>query len=227
MDTTPTLLITDATDAQIINETASSSNSTVPSSAALLKTQKIRGQIQFTALCWSLFLLGWNDGSTGPLLLRIKEVYHVGSSWSLIMLFKSGINKIWQLFSFPLFLSNTGWIRDCITYFCILEYGEYALGFFFFFSFVNALGQYNKVFLWVGIYRRSCSQHVSNRYARFREGKWLRFGYEHPQHVNTNAVFIIYFRQLFWDRFYKWPHTQFNHPHPPSLSSWWRISSTD
>ena len=28
-------------------------------------------------LCWSLFLAGWNDGSTGPLLPRIQTVYHV------------------------------------------------------------------------------------------------------------------------------------------------------
>ena len=71
MDATPTL---DATDKS--KETASI-NSIVPSSA-LLKTQKIRGRIQFAALCWSLFLLGWNDGCTGPTLPRIQEVYHVG-----------------------------------------------------------------------------------------------------------------------------------------------------
>ena len=67
MDATPTLTITSPIEET--NGTASS---------ALLKTQKIRGQIQFMALCWSLFLLGWNDGCTGPLLPRIKEVYHVG-----------------------------------------------------------------------------------------------------------------------------------------------------
>ena len=76
MDAAPTLTITGATDE--INRTASS-NSIVPSeSSALFKTQRIRSQIQFMALCWSLFLLGWNDGCTGPLLPRIKEVYHVG-----------------------------------------------------------------------------------------------------------------------------------------------------
>lgn len=32
---------------------------------------------QFLALCWSLFLLGWNDGSTGPLLPRIQKSYDV------------------------------------------------------------------------------------------------------------------------------------------------------
>ena len=76
MDATPTL---DATDASDINETPSSNSIIVPS-RVLLKTQKITSRIQFAALCWSLFLLGWNDGTIGPLLPRIQEVYHVGSS---------------------------------------------------------------------------------------------------------------------------------------------------
>lgn len=46
--------------------------------SVLLKTQKIRGQIQLAALCSSLFLIGWNDGCAGPLLPRIQEAYHVG-----------------------------------------------------------------------------------------------------------------------------------------------------
>ena len=54
-----------------------SSNPIVPSSA-ILKRQKIKGRIQFAALCWSLFLVGWSDACTGPLLPRIQEVYHVG-----------------------------------------------------------------------------------------------------------------------------------------------------
>ncbi|TFY79852.1 hypothetical protein EWM64_g4162 [Hericium alpestre] len=34
--------------------------------------------VQFAALCWSMFMAGWNDGSTGPLLPRIQSVYNVG-----------------------------------------------------------------------------------------------------------------------------------------------------
>ena len=75
MDATPTLDATNDTGSEI-KETPSS-NSIVPS-PSLLKTQKIRGRIQFAALCWSLFLLGWNDGTIGPLLPRIQGVYHVG-----------------------------------------------------------------------------------------------------------------------------------------------------
>lgn len=38
------------------------------------------GRIHFAALCYSSFLNGWNDGSTGPLLPRIEQNYHVGFS---------------------------------------------------------------------------------------------------------------------------------------------------
>ncbi|KAJ3548188.1 hypothetical protein NMY22_g1355 [Coprinellus aureogranulatus] len=37
--------------------------------------QKRAGLIQYLALLFSLFMLGWNDGSTGPLLPRIQAVY--------------------------------------------------------------------------------------------------------------------------------------------------------
>lgn len=47
------------------------SNASQPRANALLS------KIQFASLCWSLFLAGWNDGTTGPLLPRIQEVYHV------------------------------------------------------------------------------------------------------------------------------------------------------
>jgi hypothetical protein len=49
-----------------------------PSSASQLpKEFRRRQNIQFAALCWCLFLAGWNDGSTGPLLPRIQREYHV------------------------------------------------------------------------------------------------------------------------------------------------------
>ncbi|KAJ3731003.1 major facilitator superfamily domain-containing protein [Lentinula guzmanii] len=37
-----------------------------------------REYIQLAALYWCMFLAGWNDGSTGPLLPKIQEVYNVG-----------------------------------------------------------------------------------------------------------------------------------------------------
>lgn len=54
-----------------------SSDNTVPS-PVLSQSQKILARIQFMTLCWTLFLAGWNDGSTGPLLPRLQEVYHAG-----------------------------------------------------------------------------------------------------------------------------------------------------
>ncbi|KDR80372.1 hypothetical protein GALMADRAFT_62046 [Galerina marginata CBS 339.88] len=55
----------------------------VSSSAAnrgLSKLQKRSSMIQFLALCWSIWLVGWNDGSSGPLLPRLQEYYNVGFS---------------------------------------------------------------------------------------------------------------------------------------------------
>lgn len=42
-----------------------------------LRRHVIKARVQFSALCWCMFLAGWNDGTTGPLLPRIQEVYHV------------------------------------------------------------------------------------------------------------------------------------------------------
>lgn len=41
------------------------------------KSLAFRARIQFLSLCWTLFVVGWSDGSTGPLLPRIQSVYHV------------------------------------------------------------------------------------------------------------------------------------------------------
>ncbi|TFK21819.1 MFS general substrate transporter [Coprinopsis marcescibilis] len=40
--------------------------------------QRRLARIQFLTLCWCLFILGWNDGTTGPILPRIGQVYGVG-----------------------------------------------------------------------------------------------------------------------------------------------------
>ncbi|PPQ71763.1 hypothetical protein CVT24_006524 [Panaeolus cyanescens] len=44
----------------------------------LTPKQRRNGWIQFLTLCWCVWLVGWNDGSTGPLLPRIQEYYGVG-----------------------------------------------------------------------------------------------------------------------------------------------------
>ncbi|KZV98102.1 MFS general substrate transporter [Exidia glandulosa HHB12029] len=55
-----------------LNDTSSSAS--VKTTAAELRKE----WIQFVTLCLCLFLAGWNDGTTGPLLPRIQEFYNLG-----------------------------------------------------------------------------------------------------------------------------------------------------
>ena len=41
------------------------------------KREAHRARAQFLALCWTMFMLGWTNGSTGPLLPRIQIYYDV------------------------------------------------------------------------------------------------------------------------------------------------------
>lgn len=41
------------------------------------KKARTKENIQFLMLFWALFSAGYNDGSTGPLLPRIQQVYNV------------------------------------------------------------------------------------------------------------------------------------------------------
>ena len=41
--------------------------------------QQRRVWINFITLCGAIFMNGWNDGTTGPLLPRIQEFYHVSA----------------------------------------------------------------------------------------------------------------------------------------------------
>ena len=52
--------------------------STAPSvSAAQKAVYRRKSLIHFLALCFCVFGMGWNDGTTGPMLPRIQEHYHV------------------------------------------------------------------------------------------------------------------------------------------------------
>ncbi|CAA7270200.1 unnamed protein product [Cyclocybe aegerita] len=65
----------------LANDEAASRNATTTSTAtSRTRKQKIVAHVQFFTLCWTLFLLGWNDGTIGPLLPRIREVYGVGTA---------------------------------------------------------------------------------------------------------------------------------------------------
>ncbi|KAF7324534.1 MFS general substrate transporter [Mycena kentingensis (nom. inval.)] len=58
------------------------------SSPPQTKAQRRTELVQVSTIAWILFLVGWNDGSTGPLLLRIQESYGVGYTiLSLIFVF--------------------------------------------------------------------------------------------------------------------------------------------
>jgi hypothetical protein len=64
--------------AEVKTEPQSRDNKEVQvSSSETSKSFTFRARIQFFSLCWSLFLLGWSDSSTGPLLPRIQSYYHV------------------------------------------------------------------------------------------------------------------------------------------------------
>ncbi|KAF8137341.1 major facilitator superfamily domain-containing protein [Boletus edulis] len=61
-------------------------NDTVP--VVQTKSQRLRARLQFATLCWTLYLAGWNDGTTGPLLPRIQKVYNLNFAVvSLIFVF--------------------------------------------------------------------------------------------------------------------------------------------
>ncbi|KAF9475148.1 MFS general substrate transporter [Pholiota conissans] len=50
--------------------------------------QQNTARIQYVTLLWPMIVAGWNDGTTGPLLPRIQEVYHVNFTIvSLIFVF--------------------------------------------------------------------------------------------------------------------------------------------
>lgn len=72
----------------------------------LSKKEAYTARAQFLALCWSLFLIGWTDGSTGPLLPRIQKFYDVS-----------------QPIPFHAICSQfTGWLRDSVLDFCFGMY---------------------------------------------------------------------------------------------------------
>lgn len=63
-------------DTSVVNDGATSIHS-IPSEKGLFT----RTNLHFVALCWCLFLAGWNDGTIGPLLPRVQGVYDVRVSF--------------------------------------------------------------------------------------------------------------------------------------------------
>jgi len=50
---------------------------TLSQSRSITSVQRQRANIQLVSLGLCLFLVGWNDGTTGPLLPRIQSFYRV------------------------------------------------------------------------------------------------------------------------------------------------------
>ncbi|KAF9552887.1 MFS general substrate transporter, partial [Agrocybe pediades] len=79
---------TDKTDTTVYTTTTPSSvpeASTLDGSAHALtgarhltKEQERNSLIHFITLCWCVWLVGWNDGTAGPLLPRLQQQYNIG-----------------------------------------------------------------------------------------------------------------------------------------------------
>ncbi|KAI0759756.1 MFS general substrate transporter [Irpex lacteus] len=60
------------------NDTESKTVGGAPGVDTESSTVKLLAALQYASLCFTLFLAGWNDGTTGPLLPRMQENYNVG-----------------------------------------------------------------------------------------------------------------------------------------------------
>ena len=77
----------------------------------LSKQEANVARAQFLALCWAMFVMGWTNSSTGPLLPRIQTFYDVSSlSWTIRC-------------SFEYFYSS-GRVRRSVLGICFIAYGQ-------------------------------------------------------------------------------------------------------
>ncbi|KAM5531233.1 hypothetical protein V8D89_015099 [Ganoderma adspersum] len=71
-----------------IREEEDGASATLSVSAAQKAVHRRKSLIHFLALCFCVFGMGWNDGTTGPMLPRIQDHYHVNFAIvSLIFVF--------------------------------------------------------------------------------------------------------------------------------------------
>jgi hypothetical protein len=77
---------------RVDSSASDSKEASVSDLKAQTKRQRLRARVQFATVCGSMYLAGWNDGTTGPLLPRIQIVYgvsdfkHLQSSLKLTVL---------------------------------------------------------------------------------------------------------------------------------------------
>jgi hypothetical protein len=79
------------------------------------KKEALMARAQFLALCWALFMIGWTDGSTGPLLPRIQNFYDV--SWRL---------PFFDFYFQPL-MNSADRVRNCVLGICVAMHGQRLL----------------------------------------------------------------------------------------------------
>lgn len=60
---------------RVASSTSDSRAVSISDLKAQTKRQRLRARVQFATVCGSMYLAGWNDGTTGPLLPRIQKVY--------------------------------------------------------------------------------------------------------------------------------------------------------
>ncbi|KAL1937871.1 hypothetical protein VTO73DRAFT_12764 [Trametes versicolor] len=97
------------------------SQSAAPSTVVSAATPASRrlARLQFATLCWTLFLAGWNDGTTGPLLDRIQHVYHVNFALvSLIFVF--------NCLGFVIAAAGNMWLTDRLGFGKVMIVGSIA-----------------------------------------------------------------------------------------------------
>ena len=73
---------------------------------------------QFFTLCWTMFVMGWTNSSTGPLLPRIQICYDV--SWPAIR-FSLGLYLYLQ------HLYSSGRVWSSVLDICFTAYGQWCL----------------------------------------------------------------------------------------------------
>ena len=75
------------------------------------KNEARLARAQFLALCWALFVVGWIDGSTGPLLPRIKSFYDVSWRFPFVVFFQ-------------LLMNSADRVRNCVLGICVTMHGQ-------------------------------------------------------------------------------------------------------
>lgn len=85
----------------------------LPTPNLLSTRQKWNGTVQFLALCWSIWLEGWNDGSTGPLLPRIQQNYGVLNPFFVLFVLCNFLRVILQKVGFS--IVSMVFIANCVV----------------------------------------------------------------------------------------------------------------